>query len=149
MSIFDVYCDEFFSLENQISLKINELDKAITGTGSSVDTSSIQECIRCIDKLFLDINEIMKQLSFELRSFESAPRAVANKKLDSFKINVSNLQQQFTALKNINAKTSLLSSSGTQNKVASDLQLKYELVCLQAYPICKALSFYKLFTMQS
>lgn len=112
MSIFDAYDTEFASLKQEIAKNIEEYRNISQNNEKSV---SVQ---RLIEGLFMQANDLIKQMEIEARSSDSSSRKLLNDKVSHYKKAVSQLKTDSSQITVQNEKASLMgiSKSGEQRQ---------------------------------
>lgn len=124
MSIFDAYDQEFSSLSQEINKNINEL-KRDTSAGA---TGGL---IRQVDALFLQANDLIKQMEVEVRSHDASTKKILNEKVMQYKKSTSSQRSDFERVKEQAQRSSLIGDkSAEQRQRLLDTNDKYGILIL-------------------
>jgi len=112
MSIFEAYDTEFASLKQEIAKNIDEYRNS---SDSSEKSASL---LRLIDALFMQSNDLIKQMEVEARSSDASSRKVLNERVSQYKKAVSQLKSESQVITTQNEKAALMgvSKSGEQRQ---------------------------------
>lgn len=112
MSIFEAYDTEFSSLKQEISKNVDEY------RSSSDNSEKSGSLLRLIDALFMQSNDLIKQMEVEARSSDSSSRKVMNERVSEYKKAVQQLKNDSQFITTQKEKAALLgvSKSGEQRQ---------------------------------
>lgn len=112
MSIFDAYDTEFASLKQEIVKNIEDY------RNSSENNEKSGSVLRLIEGLFMQSNDLIKQMEVEARSSDASSRKLLNDKVSQYKKAVSQLKSESSHITAQNEKASLMgvSKSGEQRQ---------------------------------
>lgn len=94
MSIFDAYDQEFAALRQEIQKNVDELRAQVDGNGEQGF-----QIVNHIDALFLQSNDLIKQMDAEVRSHEASARKVLIGKVNQLKKSMADDKIEYERLK--------------------------------------------------
>lgn len=97
MSIFDAYDSEFNSLLEEIQKSIQLLNE-YHNNNDSKDIKKQDNLIKLTDGLFMQSNDLLKQMEVEVRSHDLATKKRLNEKVLKYKQNINNMKSEFTSI---------------------------------------------------
>lgn len=123
MSIFDAYDTEFASLKQEIAKNIDEYKNCADNNEKSASV------LRLIDGLFMQANDLIKQMEIEARSSDSSSRKLLNDKVLQYKKSISQLKGDSSHITAQYEKASLMSvsKSGEQRQRLLDTNDRFQL----------------------
>ena len=122
MSIFEAYDAEFSALRKEIVKSINDLKDGVD------DVEKSPSVVKLIDGLFLQSNDLIKQMELEARSSDQNSRKVLNERLAQYKKATQSMKSDFQQLKVHSERAALVvvSKSGEQRQRLLDSNHRYE-----------------------
>lgn len=105
MSIFDAYDAEFTALKKEITKNIEEY----RNISDNVEKSAT--VLRLVDGLFMQANDLIKQMEIEARSNDSSLRKALNEKVSQYKKAVQHLKNDSQHITVQNEKAALMNVS--------------------------------------
>ena len=99
MSIFDAYDAEFSALKQEIAKNVAEFRE---------DTGAPKP--KLIEGLFLQANDLIKQMEIEARSSDSSSRKILNEKVSKYKKSVQTLKSEYNIIKTQHDKSDLINA---------------------------------------
>jgi vesicle transport through interaction with t-SNAREs 1 len=109
MSIFDAYDAEFTSISQEINRNINELRHNTTSDSSG-------NLIKHIDALFVQSNDLIKQMEVEVRGHDPATKKVLGEKVVSYKKSNNSLKSDFERVKEQAQRSSLVGNKSIEQR---------------------------------
>lgn len=121
MSIFEAYDTEFSSLKQEISKNIDEYRSC------SENNEKSAPLLRLIDALFMQSNDLIKQMEVEARSSDASSRKVLNERVSQYKKAVQQLKNDSQSITALIEKNALLgvTKSGEQRQRLLDTNDRY------------------------
>jgi hypothetical protein len=120
MSIFDAYNSEFASIKNELNKTISDVKDAPEKSRSAVLS---KHC----EALFLQANDLIKQMELEARSSDQKFRKELSGKVSSYKLSINEMKTDFQRFKDASEKSELLNApkSGEQRQRLLDSNDRY------------------------